>query len=97
MREVRQSNEFKRNLRRFGRGRYRELLVSPDGELWQVVRTLANDELLPLKYRDHPLRGDREGSRECHIRPDLLLVYRYEGSYLMILDMLGSHAEIFGM
>ena len=97
MREVKQSNEFKRNLRRLSRSIYRELLIMPDGELWEVVRTLAEDKTLPPKYRDHPLRGDREGSRECHVRPDLLLVYKYEGGYLLILDMLGSHAEVFGM
>ena len=97
MRSIKQSNEFKRSLRRLGRGIYRELLVMPDGELWRVVRTLADDMPLPPKYMDHPLRGDKAGSRECHIRPDLLLVYRYEGSYLMILDMLGSHSELFGL
>ena len=53
--------------------------------------------LLPPKYRDHQLHGDHEGSKECHIRPDLILVYKYEGDYLLILDMLGTHSEIFGL
>ena len=97
MREVKQTKGFRQSLKRLGRGIYRELLVMPDGELWQAVRILANDMPLPPKYRDHPLHGNREGSRECHIRPDLLLVYKYEGDYLLILDMLGTHSEIFGL
>ncbi|MBQ7154367.1 MAG: type II toxin-antitoxin system YafQ family toxin [Synergistaceae bacterium] len=97
MREIRERSDFKRALKHLSRGTYRNLLVRPDGELWQVVRKLANDEQLAPKYRDHPLHGNLEGSRECHIRPDLLLVYTYEGDYLIILDMLGSHSELFGL
>ncbi len=97
MREVKQTNQFKRDLKRLSKGRYSKLLTVPDGEFWQVVRKLANDEQLAPKYRDHPLHGNLEGSRECHIRPDLLLVYMYDGNYLIVLDMLGSHAELFGM
>ena len=97
MREVRERARFLRDLRRLGRGKYRKLLIKPDGELWEVTRKLANDIPLEPKYRDHALHGKLEGSRECHIRPDLLLVYRYEGDYLILLEMLGSHAELFGM
>ena len=97
MRKVQESNQFKRDLRRLGRGIYRSLLVRPDGELWQVVRILASNNTLPAKYKDHPLHGNREGSRDCHIRPDLLLVYKYEGDELILLEMLGSHSEIFGL
>ena len=97
MREVRERSFFKRALKRLSRGIHRDILVRPEGELWRVVRTLANDEQLASKYKDHPLHGDLEGCRECHIRPDLLLVYQYEGDYLLLLDMLGSHSELFGM
>ena len=97
MREVRERSGFRQSLMRLSRGIYRNLLVRPDGEFWQVVRKLANDEQLAPKYRNHPLHGDHDGSLECHIRPDLLLVYRYEGDYLILLEMLGSHAELFGM
>ena len=38
---------------------------------------MANDSPLDVKYRDHALTGDMAGLRECHIRPDLLLIYRY--------------------
>ena len=95
MREIRQRNEFKRDFRQKYRSKYKSLLVE-GGEFDQVVKKLANDIPLEPKYRDHPLHGKQEGSRECHIRPDLLLVYRYEGNYLILLEMLGSHAELFG-
>ena len=96
MRRVEKRRKFRRDFKRVGRGRYRGLLHL-GGELWEVVEGLAENILLPEAYRDHPLRGDLEGCRECHIRPDLLLVYRYEGEEWLILERLGSHAEIFGL
>ena|GEM_PF-4549204 len=65
MREVKQTKGFRQSLKRLSRGVYRKLLVMPDGELWQVVRLLANDILLPPKYQDHPLHGKYEGARDC--------------------------------
>ena len=62
--------------------------------MWEVVNTLANDIPLEFIYNDHPLKGKRRGSRECHIAPDLLLVYRLEGTDILWLDRLGSHSEI---
>ncbi len=96
MREIKRRNEFKRNFRRKYMGRYHSLLAE-GGEFDRVVITLANDIPLAPKYRDHALHGAWDGCRECHIRPDLLLVYRYEGDTLILLEMLGSHAEIFGL
>ena len=58
---------------------------------------LANDIPLPEKYHDHPLHGQWEGSRDCHIRPDLVLIYTLEGDDVLRLERLGSHAELFGM
>ena len=97
MREIKQTKGFRQSLKRLSRGIYGKLLVMPDGELWQVVRLLANDIPLPPKYQDHPLHGKYEGARDCHIRPDLVLVYKYEGDYLLILDMFGSLSELFGL
>ena len=78
MREAREQRAFKCDLRRELSGRYREIL-QPVGEFWVVVATLANDIPLHERYRDHVLHGNFEGSRECHIRPDLLLVYTLIG------------------
>ena len=96
MREVFPRNEFKRDLRRVARSPYRQLLVK-GGEFDRVKYMLANDIPLPPRYRDHPLHGQYEGSRDCHIRPDLVLVYTLKGEDLLILERLGSHADLFGM
>ncbi len=87
MREIRQRAKFKGDLRRGLRGIYREIL-KPGGEFQTVVNTLRNDIPLPAKYRDHPLHGQYEGSRDCHIQPDLVLVYTLEGEDLLILERL---------
>ena len=96
MRKVNQTNSFKRDFRRESRGKYRDTLKL-NGELREVVYYLENDIPLPLKYRDHMLRNNWEGTRECHIKPDFLLLYRLEGEDLLILERLGTHSEIFGL
>lgn len=96
MRQVDYSKSFKRDLKRELKGRYRNIL-GKGGEYYRIVMFLANNIPLPPRYRDHILRHNMEGKRECHIRPDFLLVYMYVGDDWLILDRLGSHAEIFGM
>lgn len=78
------------------RGKYRDIL-RPKGEFWGVIALLKYDISLPVQYRDHALHGNWEGSRECHIRPDLLLIYTYTADNWLILERLGSHSEIFGL
>lgn len=96
MRRIEQTKAFKKDFKRVFKGIYRNLLVK-GGEFDRVVLTLANNVPLAPKYKDHPLHGNMEGSRECHIRSDLLLVYCYDGDELILLEMLGSHSEIFGL
>lgn len=96
MRKFKEERSFRQDIKRELRGRHRNLL-KPGGELWEVVAALVNDIPLVFRYKDHVLHGDMEGKRECHIRPNLLLVYRYAGDDLLYLERLGSHAEIFGM
>lgn len=59
-----------------------------------VVATLAIPDKLPEKNKDHNLTGDYIGFRECHIAPDWLLIYRYEGEYLE-LARTGTHSDLF--
>jgi len=59
-------------------------------------RLLAEDASLPENYRDHALTGDWKGYRECHLKPDLLLIYRKEEPDLLRIARLGSHSELFG-
>lgn len=65
-------------------------------KLSEVVKLLANGEELPAQYKDHPLKGNYIGCRECHIQPDWLLIYEYDGRNLILyLSRTGSHADLF--
>ena len=61
-----------------------------------VVNLLANEEQLPEKYRDHELKGNYVGFRECHIAPDWLLIYRIDKNILTLtLVRTGTHSDLF--
>jgi len=61
-----------------------------------VVNLLASGKVLPKRYRDHALGGNYRDFRECHIRPDWLLIYRIEKDELMLfLFRTGSHSDLF--
>ena len=65
-------------------------------ELEFVVDKLANDEKLAPKYQDHQLTGDLKAYRECHIRPNLLLIYEKQDDILILTCVnLGSHSRLF--
>ena len=59
-----------------------------------VIYKLSNDIPLDKKYKDHQLKGELKEFRECHIKPDLLLVYRIKNNQLELIDI-GSHCELF--
>ena len=61
-----------------------------------VLNYLVNEIPLPEKYRDHNLSGDWQGYRECHIRPDWLLIYKIEqGKLTLTLTRTGTHSDLF--
>ncbi len=61
-----------------------------------VVNQLANEEVLPPRFRDHQLKGELKDFRECHLEPDLLLIYSKEEKILtLFLFRIGSHSELF--
>lgn len=61
-----------------------------------VVELLAQDKPLPHKYRDHILTGDWVNYKECHIKPDWLLIYRkFDNDNSLVLARTGSHSELF--
>ena len=71
----------------------------PEEELNKVVFSLANDIPLAAKYHDHELSGLFQGFRECHIKPNWLLMYRKTSDgTLQILELVrtGSHSDLFG-
>ncbi len=66
------------------------------GEVEKTIEILLSGKSLPTKYKDHVLQGTWKGFRECHIRPDVLLIYKKEKENLiLILVNIGSHSELF--
>ena len=61
-----------------------------------IIWQLANNEELASKYKDHALIGSYKGFRECHIKPDLLLIYKKQNEILLLTCVeVGSHSELF--
>jgi mRNA interferase YafQ len=91
MRTIRYSNRFKRDYKREKAGRYGKSL---DAELTEIVRLLSSDTPLPRRNFDHPLSGEWRDHRDCHVRPDLILIYRKPDDTNLDLVRLGSHSEL---
>ena len=61
-----------------------------------VVNMLSSGNFLDPTYQDHALSGEYQGYRECHIRGDLLLIYRIENNKIvLVLFGIGTHSELF--
>lgn len=88
IRTVYPTNQFKRDAKK----QVLELITPSWAE---VLHSLCHDLTLAAKYRDHALTGDWVGCRDCHVKPDLVLIYEYQNDDL-ILHRLGSHSELFG-
>ncbi|MCG3462738.1 type II toxin-antitoxin system YafQ family toxin [Xenorhabdus bovienii] len=93
MRTIERSTAFKRDYKREAKGQHR---VGLDDELFPILIALAKDEVLESRLRDHDLSGNWSGYRECHIKPDLLLIYQKPDSTTLQLARLGSHSQLFG-
>ena len=91
MREVKYTTRFQRDYKREKSGRHGRKL---DALLTEVVTLLAADTPLPRRNVDHPLAGEWKDFRDCHIRPDLILIYRKPDDESLELVRLGSHSEL---
>ena len=61
-----------------------------------VIQTLIEEKALAPKYRDHALKGDYEGFRECHVQPDWLFIYAIDrGSLILVATRTGTHSDLF--
>jgi mRNA interferase YafQ len=88
--EIKPTNKFKKDLKRLKERGYDICLIS------EVIKLLANGEVLPEKYCDHNLVGNYINCRECHITPDWLLIYeKYESKLILYLTRTGSHSDLF--
>ncbi len=82
--------QFKKDMKKY---RHKDLVIE---ELDAVIDLLRNQKRLPQKYKDHSLVGEYVGMRECHVRPDSLLIYWVnEQEDILYLERIGSHSELF--
>lgn len=88
MRSIRHTSQFKRDYKK------RACEEGLDDLLGQTLELLAAGSPLDPRFRDHPLKGGYTGCRECHLRPDLLLIYIQSDTDLKLVR-LGSHSELF--
>ena len=91
MREIKYTARFKQDYRREKSSHHGKKL---DTLLMEVVNMLANEIALPRRNFDHALSGEWNDHRDCHIRPDLILIYRKPDTDTLELVRLGSHSEI---
>ncbi|MET3120029.1 mRNA interferase YafQ [Undibacterium sp. GrIS 1.8] len=91
MRTIEQTGQFKRDYKREAKGPRRHTLMD---DFAAVITALANDQPLAEKYHDHMLTGDWKDHRDCHVKPDLILIYRKPDDAVLQLVRLGSHSEL---
>lgn len=90
MLKISATNKFKKDLKICQKRKYNFDL------LYSVVDTLAIPVPLEEKNREHNLKGDYAGHKECHISPDWLLIYRTTDTELVLVRT-GTHADLFNM
>ena len=91
MRAIKQTASFKRDLKREAKGQHRVALA---GEFVKIIEALSKDKPLAGRYHDHALTGVWKDHRDCHIKPDLVLIYRKPDNETLQLVRLGSHSEL---
>ena len=91
MTRIERTTQFKRDYKRELKGRHRKDLSTL---LLEVLEVLANNQQLEIKYKDHALTGEWSDYRDCHIKPDLILIYRNPAVDVLQLVRLGSHSQL---
>ena len=89
MRAIHETSQFRKDLKRLKK-RGKDL-----GKLKDIVLRLVEGQPLEPKHRDHALTGPWHGSRDCHVEPDWLLLYRIDDS-MLYLERSGTHSDLFG-
>lgn len=90
-RTIKRTAQFKRDYKREKKSGHHKTL---DHDLLSLVKLLAEDKALAHRNYDHSLTGEWKDHRDCHIRPDLILIYRKLDDDTLILVRLGSHSEL---
>ncbi|MEI6649782.1 MAG: type II toxin-antitoxin system YafQ family toxin [Actinomycetes bacterium] len=91
MRSIEYSSQFKKD---FKREKKSARCANLESDLKDVLDFLVADRVLPAAFADHPLVGDWKDFRDCHVRPDLILIYRKKGKAVLQLARLGSHSNL---
>ena len=91
MRKIERTGQFKRDYKRETRGPHR---ASLDAGLVPILVVLADDQPLEPRHHDHALSGDWKDHRDCHVKPDLVLIYQKLDPDTLRLVRLGSHSEL---
>ena len=92
MQRIERATAFKRDYRKAKAiSRYRDL----DERLVAVLELLVNDRPLAFRNRDHALSGNWSGYRDCHLWPDLLLIYAKPSPDVLRVVRIGSHSDLF--
>ena len=93
MYKIRRSKDFETSIERL---KHSGIKFSVKNKIEQAIDLLASGTKLPSNYKDHQLNGELSKYRECHIKGDLLLIYRIEKENLiLILVNIGSHSQLF--
>lgn len=90
MRRIERTGQFKRDYKQEAKRQHAVL----DAELMPIVKALADDLPLEPLHRDHALTGDWKDLGDCHVKPDLVLIYRKPDGEVLQLVRLGSHGEL---
>jgi mRNA interferase YafQ len=91
MRTIERTGRFKRDYKREAKGKHRATL---DADFLEVLSLLVNDQPLEERHRDHALTGEWKDFRDCHVKPDLVLIYRKPDDDTLQLVRIGSHSEL---
>ena len=91
MRKIERTSQFKRDYKREASGQHRMPL---DASLVPLLVTLADDQPLEPRHHDHALSGDWKDHRDCHVKPDLVLIYQKPDADTLRLVRIGSHSEL---
>lgn len=89
MHDLEYSSQFKKDFKKIIR-----LSIDDVVEVGGLISRLQCGDPLDVRHRDHPLVGNWNGFRECHIKPDLLLIYRVSDGVLQ-LARIGTHSDLF--
>jgi len=88
---IERTGKFKRDYKREAKGRYATSLATL---LNTVLTQLMTHQILDIKYQDHALTGQWSGYRDCHLKPDLILIYRKLNKEVLQIVGIGSHSEL---